>query len=61
MLLQTLHRLAGERLPDEATQGEIGNLLLGEFGQFHCLRDLNVWPLNEKLDDLFDLSWINRT
>ena len=42
-------------------QGEIGNLLVGESDQFHHLWDLHVWLLNEKLDGLFDLSWIGRT
>ncbi len=41
--------------------GEIGNLLVGESDQSHCLWDLHVWPLNEKLDGLFDVSWISRT
>jgi len=45
---QALHHLAGEGFLDEATQGEIGNLLVGEFCQYHCLRvlQLQVWPLN---------------
>jgi hypothetical protein len=30
MCLQALHGFARERLLDEATQGEIGNLLVGE-------------------------------
>jgi hypothetical protein len=42
-------------------QGKIGNLLNGEVGQFHCLQDLQVWPVNETLDALFDHIWINRT
>ena len=61
MRLHSLHRLAGEGLLDEATQGEIVNHLVGEFDQSHCLQDLHGESLNKKLDDRFDLSWINRT
>ncbi len=60
MHLQSLHLLAGERLLDKATQGEIGNLLVREFCKYHCLWDLQVWQINEGLDDLFELGWINR-
>ena len=61
MRLQTLQRLTGEGLLDEATQGEIGNLLNEEVCQFHCLWDLQVWPVFEILDALLDLIWVNRT
>ncbi len=56
MHLQALHPLAGERSLDEAMQGEISNLLVGESCQNHCLQDLKVWLLNEGLDNLFELS-----
>jgi hypothetical protein len=50
MHLQALQHqhLVGEGLLDEATQGEIDNLFVKEFCQYHCLRDLQhqVWPLN---------------
>ncbi len=61
MRLHSLHCLAGEGLLDEAIQGEIVNLLVGEFDQSHCLQDLHGELLNKKLDDHFDLSWISRT
>jgi hypothetical protein len=51
----------GEGLLDETTQGKIGNLLDEEVGQFHCLWDLKVWPVNESLVALFNHIWINRT
>jgi hypothetical protein len=61
MCHQALYRFARERLPDEAMQGEIGNLLVGETCKQHCLQDLQIWQLNEGLDDLFELVWINRS
>jgi hypothetical protein len=43
-------------------QGKIDNLLDGEVGQSHRLRDLQVWPVNnETLDALFDYIWMDRT
>ena len=53
--------LTGEGLHDEATQGTIGNLLNGEVCEFHCCRDLHVWPVFETLNALLDLIWVNRT
>jgi len=49
------------RLQTLTTQGKIGNLVNGEVGQLHCLRDLHVWPVFEILDALLDLIWIDRT
>ena len=37
------------------------HLLGGEVGQFHRLRDLQVWPVNETIDALFDQIWFDRT
>ena len=58
--LQTLHRLTGEGSHDEATQGTISNLLDGEVCEFHCRRDLGIWPVFEILNALLDLIWVNR-
>jgi hypothetical protein len=53
--------LPGRDCWDEATQEETGNLFIGEICQFYCLWDIQVLPLSEKLDDIFEYTWISRT